>query len=121
MLALSTLLLALAVLVGSGIALFALRAAAPPKLAPAVLHGLLALAGYALLILALGGPPRGVAAGAASFGLIAAIALALAALPGLLLFAQHLRKRRLAGGLIGLHASLAIAGFVILLTYWLLG
>ena len=119
-LGLSTLLLALAVMIGSWIAIDAVRRAAPPKLAAALLHGLLALAGYALLVVALGGPPRGEAAGAGSFGLVAAVALALAALPGLLLFAQHLKGKRLGGGLIGLHASLAVTGFVILLTYWLL-
>lgn len=120
MLGLSTLLLALAVLVGSWIAIASLRHVAPPKLAAALLHGLLALAGIALLLLALAGPERGQAAGAGSFGLVAAVILGLATIPGLLLFAQHLRNRRLAGGLIGLHASLAIAGFVVLLTYWLL-
>lgn len=120
MLGTSTLLLALALLLGTWIAVDLMRRAAAPKLAPALLHGLLALSGYALLILALGGPERGQAAGAGSFGLIAAIILALAALAGLLLFLQHLRRRRLAGGLVGLHASLAITGFVVLLTYWLL-
>jgi hypothetical protein len=120
MLGLSTALLALALLLGGWLAISALRRVAPPKLVPALLHGLLAVAGYALLLLALGGPSRAQAAGAESFGRVAAIILALAAAPGLLLFAQHLRGRRLAGGLIGTHASLAITGFVILLTYWLL-
>ena len=120
MLGLSTLLLALAVLLGGWMAIQALRRAAPPKLAAALLHGLLAIAGTTALLLALAGPERGRAAGAQSFGLIAAITLGLAAMPGLLLLAQHLRRRRLAGGLIGLHASLAVTGFVILLSYWLL-
>ena len=120
MLGLSTLLLALAVLLGGWMAIQAMRRAAPPTLAVASLHGLLALAGTALLLWALAGPERGRAAGAGSFGLIAAITLGVAAVPGLLLLAQHLRRRRLAGGLIGLHAALAITGFVILLTYWLL-
>ena len=118
MLGLSTLLLALAVLIGSWIAIEAMRRPAPPKLAWAALHGLAALAGYVLLLLALGGPVRAAAAGAASFGLIAAIALALAAIPGLLLLRAHLKGRKLAGGLIGTHAFIAVTGFVILLTYW---
>ena len=120
MLGLSTLLLALAAAIGSWMAIQAMRRAARPKLAVAILHGLLALGGLAVLIPALGASPRAAAAGAGSFGLVAAIALALAALPGLLLFAQHLKGRKLAGSLVGLHASLAITGFVILLTYWLL-
>jgi heme A synthase len=82
MLGLSTLLLALAVLLGGWMAIQALRRAAPPKLAAALLHGLLAVAGTALLLLALTGPERGRAAGAESFGLIAAIMLGLAAVPG---------------------------------------
>ena len=120
MLGSATLLLALAVGIGSWIAIDALRRSAPPKLAWALLHGIAALAGYVLLILALGGPVRGAAAGAASFGLVAAVTLALAAVPGLLLLRSHLRGRALAGGMIGTHASVAIAGFVILLSYWLL-
>ncbi len=119
-LGLSTLLLALAVLLGGFLALRAMRRGAAPKLAPALLHGALAVAGLAALILALAGPVRGSESGTSSFGLIAALILVGGAVPGLLLFVQHLRGQKLGGGLLGLHASLAITGFVILLTYWAL-
>jgi hypothetical protein len=55
--------------------------------------------------------------GAGSFGMIAAVLIALAAVVGFALFSARLRKRRLSGMLIGIHATLAISGFVVLIVY----
>jgi hypothetical protein len=112
-----------AVLLGSILAVLHLRtdgAVAPPwKLA--ALHGLLAIAGLGCLVLALQGPPRGLAQGTASFGMIAAALIALAALFGAWFVAKHLRKKRLGGIPVGIHATLAVSGFVILMVYVLAG
>lgn len=87
----------------------------------AALHGLLGIGGLICLVLALGGPPRGLAQGTASFGAIAATLFALAALAGGGILMTHLRNRRRAGALIGLHAALAVSGFVILAAYLMVG
>lgn len=117
---LATILLGLAVALGAILAIRSLRAArlAPTFLAAA--HGLVALGGWILLLAALRGPARGVATGTASFGAIAAILLGAAALAGVALFATRARGARFRGGLIGIHATLAVSGFVILLVYALL-
>ncbi len=98
--------LGLAVLLGSALAILHLRAqpgaASWPVVWPVgVLHGVLGIGGLLCLVLALRGPPRGIAQGTASFGAIAATLFALAALVGGAILATHLRKRRRAGALIG--------------------
>jgi len=114
--------LALGVLLGAALAVLHLReGAAPPPWPFGALHGTIGVAGLAILALALRAPPRGVAQGVGSFGIIAAVLLALAALLGLALIAARLRGRRLAGALIGAHATLAISGFVVLMVYVLSG
>jgi hypothetical protein len=114
--------LAIAVLVGSGLALLHLReGAATPPWPLAALHGLVAIGGFGALLLALRGPPRGLNQGAGSFGMIAAALLAMAALLGAELVVARLRGRRLSGTLIGVHATLAVSGFVILAAYVLAG
>jgi hypothetical protein len=110
-------LLAVAVLFGAPLAVPYLREGAPASLPLGALHGSIALCGLALLALALRGPPRGAEQGTGSFGVIAAILIALAALVGLIQFAVRLRGRRPPGALIGAHATLAIGGFVVLLVY----
>jgi hypothetical protein len=113
--------LGVAVLLGATLAVLYLRAATVPA-APwplAALHGLLGIGGLCCLVLALRGPPRGVDLGVASFGAIGAALMALAALAGLGVMLTHRLKRRRAGTLLGLHASLAISGFVILAAYLL--
>ena len=109
--------LVVAVVFGSILALPYLRESAAAPVPVGALHGLIGIGGLALLALALRGPPRGVGQGVGSFGLIAAILLVLAALAGLLQFVLRLRGRRLPSPLIGLHAMLAIGGFVVLLVY----
>jgi len=118
--------LGFAVLLGSALAVLHLRtqprAASWPVAWPlGALHGLLGIGGLLCLVLALRGPPRGLAQGTASFGAIAATLFALAALAGGAILAAHLRKRRRAGALIGVHAALAVSGFVILAAYLLVG
>lgn len=113
--------LAAAVALGATLAVLYLRggrASAAPFLLT-TLHGLFGLGGFGCLLLALRGPPRGLDQGTGSFGVIAAALLGAAALAGLgVLFVHHAKKRR-AGTLIGLHATLAVSGFVILAAYLL--
>jgi hypothetical protein len=115
--------LGLTVLLGTALAVLHLRtptgAAAPWPVA--ALHGLLGIGGLICLVLALRGPPRGIAQGTASFGAIAATFFALAALVGGAILATRLRNRRGTGTLIGIHATLAVSGFVILAAYLLVG
>lgn len=110
--------LAGAVLLGSLLAVFYLRttaAAAAPWLL-ALLHGALGIGGLGLLALTLRGPPRGLDQGTGTFGMISFGLLALAATAGIGLLVAHLRRWR-AGPLLGLHATLAVGGFVILAAY----
>jgi hypothetical protein len=80
------------------------------------LHGLAGASGLALLVLALRGPARGVAYGADGFGTMSAFLLGLAIVTGLLVLTVRRRKGdpMLA---IGLHATLAIFGLVLLAAY----
>jgi hypothetical protein len=118
MLTAAFLILAAAVLLGSGLAVLHLRRAAADAVPwPfAALHALLGLGGLGLLVPALRGPPRGLAQGTASFGMIAAVLIGLAALAAGGMLVRRLRGRR-PGGLLGVHATLAVSGFVILAAY----
>jgi hypothetical protein len=102
---------------GAALAVLHMRPAGAVPWPLAALHGLMAIGGLGCLLLALRGPPRGLDTGTASFGTIAAVLLALAALAGGGIVAARLRRRRPAGALIGIHASLAIGGLVILAVY----
>lgn len=95
---------------------FAKRTTLPPW-PLAALHALLALGGFGLLLVALQGPPRGADQGTTSFGAIAATLFVTAALFGGGLLAARLRRRPPGTTLIGIHAMLAVTGFVILLAY----
>ena len=118
MLLFSFTLLLIAGLFGSVLAALHLRTeAVPPKAAFGVLHGLLGTVGLAVLLLALRGPPHGLAMGVGSFGRVAASILAVALLAGLVIVARYFRRRRPPGLLIGIHATLAISGIVILAAY----
>lgn len=113
--------LAAAVALGTALALLYLRAA-PAWVAQwplAAAHGLLGIGGLVLLVLALRGPPRGVELGIGSFGAVSAALIALAALAGLGVLLWHRLRRRRAGTLIGVHATIAVSGFVILAAYLL--
>lgn len=118
MLIVAFIILGIAVLLGSALAVLHMReGATAPSWRLGAAHGLIAIGGLACLGLALRGPPRGLDQGAGSFGMIAAIMVALAALVGLALLSARFRKRPLLGGLIGIHATLAISGFVVLIVY----
>jgi hypothetical protein len=110
-----------AVALGTALAVLHLRSKTAPP-APwrlAALHGVLGIGGLCCLILSLGGPPRGAEFGVASFGAIAAVLLAMAALAGIGVLLTHRLRRRRAGTLIAVHATLAVSGFVILAAYFL--
>jgi len=98
---------------------------APGRVAPrwpfGALHAALGAAGLGALLLALRGPPRGEAMGVGAFGRIAAWLLALALVMGLVLLSKRLRHRRPTSGPIGIHATLAISGVVMLAAYTLVG
>lgn len=112
--------LSLAIALGAALAIVYLRrdgaAALPWPLG--ALHGLLGIGGLCCLALALRGPPRGVDRGIGSFGAISTALVLLAVLVGLAVLNQLLKRRR-AGTLIGLHATLAVSGFVVLAAYLL--
>jgi hypothetical protein len=111
--------LGIAALLGSWLAVMHLRADGPvaPPWKLAALHGLVAVAGLGCLLLALRGPPRGVDYGTAAFGAIAAALIGTAALLGAGFLATRLRGRVPSGLPIGIHATLAVSGFVILTAY----
>lgn len=113
--------LGIAVLLGSVLAVLHLREGTAPPWSLGALHGFFAIVGLGLLMLALRGPPRGLAQGTGSFGIIAATLIGMAALAGLAQLAARLRQKRLPGLLIGMHATLAVGGFVVLLAYVLAG
>jgi hypothetical protein len=122
MLQLAFMLLLIAGGLGGGLAAWHLRpqVRTPPWVLGA-LHGALGAAGLALLLLALRGPPRGAAMGVAGFGTVAVVLLGIALIAGLAVLASRLRGRAIGGLLIAIHASLAIAGIVILAAYVLVG
>lgn len=122
MLATAFVLLGIAVVLGSVVAvLYLSREGRTIPCYPGALHGLLALVGLGCLVLALHGPPRGLHSGSASFGMISAVLLGFAALAGGGLLMMRLRKRPPASLLLGVHATLAVCGFVILGVYVLDG
>lgn len=110
------------VFLGTALAIQILRRPthAPSRLL-AWLHGVAALLSYGMLVVALKGPARGAATGTQSFGLTAAILLLVAAAIGLLSLVLHYRRRRMPGVAIGVHASVAVFGYVILAVYLLAG
>ena len=117
MLTVAFLILAAVVLMGTALAILHAHGQGSVPWPFGVVHGLAGFGGFGCLVLALQGPPRGLAQGTASFGMIGAVLIALAALAGLAIFAAFRMKRRRAGTLIGIHATLAVCGFVILAAY----
>ncbi len=118
----SVLLLGVTVLLGAALVLVAVASPGkPPSRLLAGAHGACALVGYGALLWALRGPARGIETGTQSFGVTAAVLLLLAAGLGAASLVMHIRQRRLPGFSAGAHASVAIAGYVILAVYLLLG
>jgi hypothetical protein len=113
-------LLGLTVLLGAALIVIAMsRRNEKPPVWLASLHGSCALLGYGALLWALRGPARGAATGTQSFGSAAAVLVAAAL--GIASLALHFRRRRFPGFWAGAHASVAIAGYVLLAVYLLLG
>lgn len=115
--------LAVAALIGVGLAALYLRGPSVPRLLAALplVHGGLGAVGLTLLIIVLrhGLPPTD--NGTAGFGLIAAGFLGLALVLGLLIASVAWRGRRPGGLVVATHASVAIAGFVVLAALVALG
>ncbi len=88
-----------------------------PPLWPGLVHAATGLGGLGVLLAALGGPPRGVALGGAAFGSVAAAMLGAAALVGGVVLALKLRGTKPSVMLIGLHATVALFGVVVLAAY----
>ena len=111
--------LGIAVSMGALLAVLYLRAgtALTASGSLAAFHGLVAVAGLVCLIFALRGPPRVAHMGTSSFGMIAIWLLALAALIGGGMLAWSLRGKRRSEMVIGIHATLAVSGFVVLAAY----
>jgi hypothetical protein len=123
MLLLSFSLLVMVALLGSALAALHLRGevAALRWWPLGTLHGVLGAAGLAMLVLASRGHRRGEAMGVGSFGRIAAGLLAMALVAGLAIVVARLRYHRVPGLMIGIHATLAISGVVVLAAYTLMG
>jgi O-antigen/teichoic acid export membrane protein len=120
MLPLAFTILSAAVLAGIVLALLHLRGS-PPHWTIGALHGVAGAAALVALLLALRGPPRGELTGVASFGTIAAVLAAIALALGLAVAALARRSHRAVGLAIGVHATLAITAYVLLLAYVSLG
>ncbi len=83
-------------------------------------HGAAGLAGLAVLVLALRAGPlsaHAIRMGAGSFGRFSGALIAGAALMGLAILAQQLRRRPVTPVLIGAHGLLGISGYTLLVTY----
>jgi hypothetical protein len=114
-------LLLAAALLGTVLAALHLRETmAPPSWSLGALHGLIGILGLITLLIALRGPPRGLAIGVDGFGRTAAVLLALTLLAAVAILVARLRDRRVPGLLIGLHATTAVSGLVILAAYVLI-
>jgi len=119
LLAVAVWILTLAVVAGSVLALWHLRStddATRPPLSAGLAHGAAGAVGLAVLLLALRGPPRGIEAGAGSFGTTAAILFGAALLTGIVIF--FVRNKAV---VIAIHAGIAITGYVLLLAWDSLG
>jgi len=112
----------LTVLLGAALLISILRRPArqPSRLLVA-LHGHAALFGLGALLAALSYPALGAATGTQSFRAIAAVLLFLAAGLGLYGLGLPWRRRSLQGFWAGAHATIAIAGYVILAAYLFAG
>ncbi|HBK04260.1 MAG TPA: hypothetical protein DDZ81_00165 [Acetobacteraceae bacterium] len=111
--------LTVAVAAGTILALWHLRAtdaASRPPLAAGIAHGLVGAAGFAALLVAVRGPPRGVDTGVGSFGIIASALFAGAIGTGVAVLL--LRRKPI---VMAVHAGIAITGYVLLLAWNALG
>lgn len=116
-------LLAAAAMVGTALAIVHARGAGK-ILGHAVptIHALIGTAGLAVLITALRRPPSAHALrmGTAGFGTAGAVFVALAFLLGLAMASRAWRRKPPGGAMIGIHATLAVAGVTLILAVVLL-
>ncbi len=118
MLSLALTLFSLAVLIGIVIGIRFLNEKRPPSRVIAAAHGLLGAVGLAALIVALkSGAGAGDQYGTASFGPAAAVLAAVALLAGVGIALLARRMTRNIGVLIGVHASVAVTAYVLLLAF----
>ncbi len=83
-------------------------------------HGATALAGFAILVLALrhdAPTPRAIRMGAGPFGIFSGALIAGAVLAGLTMLLFQLRRRPVPLGLVAGHGLLGITGYTLLMTY----
>src|SRR5829696_527541 len=115
------LILSLAVVLGGVAALWDLRGprGRPPAWLGAI-HAIIGIAGLGVLLIALQGPPRGVAYGVGGFGTMAAVVLSGALLAGVAIPVLARWRGRAPGVLAATHAGLAITGYVIFLAWALM-
>ncbi len=113
-------LLGIAVLFGLVLGSMYLLRDAPPATMPKLgwVHGTLGVAGVIVLIVALQGAARGLPQGAGSFGTLSGALLAATLAGGLWILATRLRRRPVSPLLVTLHASIGVAGYVILAAYF---
>ena len=111
----------LSAVVLGGLGLVVLTSTAPSRARvwwPGALHGLAGAAGFALLVAGVAtGPVRGAQQGASSFGPAAAGLVAGGLALGAMLFVGRLRGQMPAMLVLGLHATLGVAGLVLLAAY----
>jgi len=120
MIALSLLLVTVAVLLGAAASIWHIRDPATGSRPPAwlaVTHGALASAGVILLIFALGETPDASASGVAGFDDGAVVLFAVAILAGLAIPALRRWRGRVPGVLVAVHAGIAVTGYVIFLAW----
>lgn len=107
---LAVLLIALGAAVGIYMAVHHFRGRTPPRGLVAATHGLLAVSGVIVLLLAAR------ESGLHEIGLLALCLFALAALGGLYLATQHMDQKRLSSPVIVIHALAAVVAFLMTLT-----
>jgi hypothetical protein len=118
MLVLAAILLGLAALGGLGLlALYQWVRPVGRWRLPGAAHGLVGVAGFALLLGGLSGPPRGVEMGAGSFGRVAAVLIGLAVVMAGVAFWARWRGSKAGPLALGLHATFAVGGLVLLAAY----
>jgi hypothetical protein len=81
------------------------------------LHGTLGACSLLLLLFSLRGPPRGAATGTGAFGQIAASFFAAALLIGIAPILARYRRKPVSPLVLGLHATVALMGFLVLVAY----
>lgn len=113
--------LSLAVAAGVILSLLHLRATDAgmrPPLWSGLAHGIVGAVGLLLLLPVAFGPPRGAAAGAASFGPIAGWLFLAAAGTGMMVL---MRRRKGPNVVMAIHAGMAITGYVMFVAWYAVG